>query len=317
MKAAAIDRFGPPSVIRTRTVPVPEPGPNQLLIEVHAAGLGIWDAMIRQGVWADEDTEMPMVPGTDGAGIVAAKGSRVRRFEVGDRVYGYEFMSGRSGFCAEYVVVDATHAATLPRRLDFLHGGALPVTGLTALQGIDNFLDLRKGDTVLIVGASGAVGTLAVQLARRRGARVIATASGRDAMALVEHLGAEVVIDERKKDALNRLQEAAPDGIDAALVLAGAKTLEAMLDEVRSGGRIAYPRGVEPEPKRRKKVRVERYDAVGNPREYEKLERAINEARLQVPIAATYPLAQAARAHARIEKGHVLGRIAIQVRRGR
>src|SRR5262249_12347135 len=198
--------FGPPSVIELHTVPVPEPGPNQVLIAVYAAGLGIWDAKIREGVWAEEDTTFPLVLGSDGAGVVAAKGSRVRRFEVGDRVYGYEYQNPKGGFHAEYVAIDAPHAATIPRRLDFLHAGALSVTGLTALLGIDDHLGVRKGETVLVVGASGAVGTLAVQLARRRGARVIGTASGRDAAALVKRLGATAVIDARKKDAPDRLR---------------------------------------------------------------------------------------------------------------
>ena len=315
MKGAAIDRFGPPSVIRVRTLAVPEPGPNQILIEVHAAGLGIWDAKIRQGEWADPDTEFPLVLGTDGAGIVAAKGTRVRRFEVGDRVYGYEYQNARGGFHAEYVVVDAKHAAPIPQRLDFTSAGALPVTGLTALQGIDDHLGVRKGETVLVVGASGAVGTLAVQFARRHGARVIGTASGRDAAALVTRLGADAVIDARKKDAPDRLREVAPRGIDAALVLAGAPTLEKLLDVVRPGGRIAYPNGPEPEPKRRRKIRVESYNAEAGPQKFEQLERAVGEARLRVPISTAYPLAQAPRAHARIEKGHVLGRIVLQVRR--
>jgi NADPH:quinone reductase-like Zn-dependent oxidoreductase len=315
MKAAAIDRFGAPSVIKLRTVTVPEPGPNEVLIEVHAAGLGIWDAKIREGEWAEKRTKFPLVLGTDGAGIVVAKGARVRRFEIGDRVYGYEYQSAIGGFFAEYVLASASHVAKIPRRLDFVHAGALPVTGLTALQGIDDHLGVRKGETVLVVGASGAVGTLAVQFARRHGARVIGTASGKDATTLVKRLGADAVIDARKKDAAERLRAAAPKGIDAALVLAGAPTLEAMLDLVRPGGRIAYPNGPEPEPKRRRKVRVESYNAEAGPKEYEKLERAVGEARLQVPVAGVYPLAQAARSHARIEKGHVLGRIAVQVRR--
>jgi NADPH2:quinone reductase len=315
MKAAAFDRFGPPAVVRPHTLPVPAPGPTEVLVAVHAAGLGIWDAKIREGAWAEGDTKFPLVLGTDGAGIVVAKGSRVRRFEVGDRVYGYGYGNPKGGFHAEYAAVPAEQLAIVPRRLDLLSAGAAPATGLTALQGIDDALGVRAGETVLVVGASGAVGTLAVQLARRKKARVIGTASGRAAASLVKRLGAYAVVDARKKGAAERLAAVAPDGLDAALVLAGGDGVEALLDLVRPGGRIAYPNGVEPEPRRRPKVRLSAFDARPGRRELARLERAIDEAKLRVPVAAAYPLGQAARAHARIERGRVPGRIVLSVRR--
>jgi len=223
-------------------------------------------------------------------------------------------VNSRGGFYAEYVAVDADHVGRVPRRLDLLQAGAAAVTGLTALQGIDDVLEVSRGETVLVFGASGAVGTLAVQFARRKQARVVGTASGSDAMRLVKRLGADVVVDGRKKDAPARLRALVPEGIDAALVLASSGSLEPLLDLVRPGGRVAYPNGVEPEPRRRKRIRLEAYDATPGPREFAKLERAIQEAKLRVPIAAVFPLALAARAHAHIEKGHVLGRIVLRVR---
>ena len=204
----------------------------------------------------------------------------------------------------------------MPRRLDLLHAGAATTTGLTALQGIDDALRVRRGETVLIFGASGAVGTLAVQFANRCGARVVATATGRAAMALVRRLGADAVIDTRKQDAVATLRKLAPGGIDAALGLADGDTLERCLDCVRSGGRIAYPNGVEPEPRRRKGIRVLAYDGVPGPRQFARLARAVTAARLRVPIAAIYPLAQAAKAHARLARGHILGRIVLRIHAG-
>jgi NADPH:quinone reductase-like Zn-dependent oxidoreductase len=253
------------------------------------------------------------VLGTDGAGIVAAKGARVRRFRVGDRVWA---INPRRGFYAEYVVVKAQDAGRVPRRLDLLRAGAAAATGLTALQGIDDALQMRRQETLLIFGASGAVGTLAVQFAKRRRARVLTTVRGGEAAAFVRRLGADAVIDIRSRNAPERLRELAPDGIDAALVLAGGDALERCLSLVRAGGRVAYPNGVEPEPRRRGKVRLLAYDAVSGPREFARLERAVAEARLRVPIALVYPLAQAAKAHARLERGHVLGRIVLRIRRG-
>jgi len=315
MKAAAIDRFGPPSVLKLHTLPVPAPGPREVLIALHSAGVGVWDASIRDGSWQPAGRpKFPLVPGTDGAGIVVAKGARVRRFRIGDRVYAYDYANPKGGFYAEYVAVDANHAGRVPRRLDLLHAGATVTTGLTALQGIDDALRLRRGETILIFGASGAVGTLAVQFSKRRRARVLATASGRDAVALVKHLGADTVIDARRSDATEKLKAVAPKGIDAALVLASNEELEACLSLVRPGGRVAYPNGVEPEPRRRPKIRLVAYDAAVGTREFTRLERAVVEAKLLVPIAAIYPLAQAAKAHARLERGHIRGRIVLRIR---
>lgn len=315
MKAAAIDRFGPPSVLKLRTLPVPEPGPHEVLIAVHAAGVGVWDAQIRDGTWQpSKKPRFPLVLGTDGAGVVVARGARVRRFRPGDRVWAYHYASAKSGFYAEYVAVDADEAGRVPERLDLLSAGAAAVTGLTALQGIDEHLRVRPGQTVLVFGASGAVGTLAVQFARRRQARVLGTASGRDAAELVRGLGADGVFDARQDDPGARLRELARGGLDAVLALAGGKALERCLDHLRRGGRLAYPNGVEPEPRERPGVKALAYDAVADPRRFPRLQRAAEEAGLRVPIAAAYPLAEAAKAHRRVEQGHVLGRIVLRIR---
>ena len=315
MRAAAIDRFGPASVITLHTLPVPRPGPRQILIALHAAGVGGWDESVRDGSWRPGGrARFPLVLGTDGAGIVVMKGSRVTRFRLGDRAYAYEPANAKGGFYAEYVVVDERSAAPIPDRLDLVQAAAGAVTGLTALQGIDGALAVRKRETVLVFGASGAVGTLAVQFAKRRGARVLATASGRSAGRLVRRLGADAVIDARSDGVADRLRELAPDGIDAALALAGGSELERCLDFMRDGGRIAYPDGIEPEPKPRRRFRIRRYDAVAGPREFAQLRRAVDEAHLRVPIAAQYPLAAAATAHRR-QHHRVVGRLVLRIRR--
>ena len=314
MRAAAIDRFGPPSVITVHTLPIPQPGPREILIALCAAGVGSWDESIRDGSWRSAGrSKFPRVLGTDGAGTVVAKGPRVRRFRVGDRAYAYDADNPNGGFYAEYITVDERKAARVPQRLDFLQAGAGAVTGLTALQGVDGALRVRRGETVLIFGASGAVGTLAVQFAKRHGARVLATASGRRATALVRRLGADAVIDARGPDLPERLRALAPDGLDAVLALAGGEELERCLDFLRDGGRIGHPNGIEPEPTQRRKFRIRGYDAVAGPREFAQLARAIVRAKLSVPIAAVYPLASAAAAHRRLHD-HVIGRIVLRVR---
>ena len=165
MKAAAIDRFGPPSVLKLHTLPAPAPGPKEVLIALHSSGVGIWDASVRDGSWRPYGRpKFPLIPGTDGAGIVSAQGAHVRRFSVGDRVYATDYAGG---FYAEWVAVEAENVARVPPRLDLLSAGAALVPGLTALQGIDDHLRVRRGETVLIFGATSSVGTLAVQFAKR------------------------------------------------------------------------------------------------------------------------------------------------------
>jgi NADPH:quinone reductase-like Zn-dependent oxidoreductase len=131
--------------------------------------------------------------GTDGAGVVVRTGAEVRDFHPGDRVWACEFINPKGGFYAEHAAVKAEHAALVPRRLDLLHAGAATVTGLTAIQGIEVHLRVRAADSVLIFGASGAVGTLAVQFAKSYDARVLGTGRDSEAKALVKSLGADFV----------------------------------------------------------------------------------------------------------------------------
>jgi NADPH:quinone reductase-like Zn-dependent oxidoreductase len=313
MKAAAIDRFGPPSALTLHEVPVPKPGPQEVLIAIDTAGVGSWDASIRDGSWRKPGRpRFPLIPGVDGAGIVAATGARVRRLRPGDRVYAYEFGNPQGGFYAEFAAARAEHVSRVPKGLALRDAGAVATTGLTALQGIDA-LRLRSGQTVLIFGASGAVGTMAVQLAVHRGANVIATASGTAAVRMLKALGAHRVIDARREESIEQLRKFASDGLDAVLALAGGDELERCLDFVRPKGRVAHPNGVEPVPKPRRAFRVHAYDGVASPAAFEKLNRHFGSRRIRVPIPARYPLKNAAQAHRRLEQ-HVLGRIVLRVR---
>ena len=312
MKAAAVNRFGPPSALTLHEVPVPKPGPREVLIAIDTAGVGSWDSSIRDGSWRKPGpARFPLVPGVDGAGIVVAKGARVRRFRNGDRVYAYEFGNRQGGFYAEFAAAESTHVARVPKGMNLRDAGAAATTGLTALQGLDA-LGLRPGHTILIFGASGAVGTMAVQLAVRRGADVIATASGAAAARLVKRLGARHVIDARRAESIERLRTFAPDGLDRVLALAGGDELERCLDFVRPKARVAHPNGVEPVPKARRAFRVVAFDAVAEPRAFDKLNRHLRR-RIRVPIVASYPLGKAAQAHRRLDREHVLGRLVLQV----
>jgi NADPH2:quinone reductase len=313
MRAIVLDRVGGPEALALRRIPVPVPGPSEVLIAVHTAGVGSWDADIRAGWWPEGRPPLPVVLGTDGSGIVAAVGSRVRRFRVGQPVIGYQFVNPKGGFYAQYVAVEADNVAPKPRPLDPRHAGAIPATGITAQRGIDEILQVRRGETVVVHGASGGVGSLAVQFARARGARVLGTATSKRGLALVRRLGA-VALNGRHANLTAMIQRHAPEGVDAILALAGGPSLRRCLDALRRGGRLAYPDGIEPEPRKRRGVKMRKYDGLPGVREFARLERAIVAAKLHVPIDRVFKLAAAAQAHRRLAAGHVIGKIVLTVR---
>jgi NADPH2:quinone reductase len=313
MRAAAIDRFGGPEVLTVRSLPVPEPNAQEVLIALDGAGVGTWDAGLRSGEWAEDKEDFPRVLGIDGAGTVVAVGARVERIAVGDYVYSYSYANPKGGFYAEYVAVSAGKVAPVPDGLDEISAAALPALGLTALQGVDDALELAQGELVIVHGASGNVGMLAVQFAKRRGARVLATASGRDGVEFVSRLGADQVIDGRHDDIVASAKQFAPDGADAVLAFVGGPELTRCLDALRAGGRLAYPNGIEPEPRKRRGLHITAYDAEVGPRELERLGREIEKAPPQIPIADVFSLEDAARAHELLDRGHVLGRIVLRI----
>ena len=209
--------------------------------------------------------------------------------------------------------VHADKVAHVPKVLDVQQAGAMAATGLTALQGIDDALHVKRGETVVIYGASGGVGTLAVQFAKLRGARVLAIASGEDGVELARRLRADTAVDGRREDVGAAVRRFAADGIDAILALAGGEALERCLDAVRHGGRCAYPNGIEPEPAKRDGIDMIPYDAVAGVPEFRRLGRAVEAAKPEVTTAAAFPLARAAKAHERMAAGHVLGKIVLRM----
>jgi NADPH:quinone reductase-like Zn-dependent oxidoreductase len=309
MKAVAIDRFGGPEVLRTETLPVPKPGAHEILLRVDTAGIGQWDPFVRQGGFDDGSTRFPYVMGNDGAGEVVAVGPKVRRLHVGDRAYGYQ-MEG--GFYAEYAKLKEGRAAPIPKGVDAKEAGALGADGITALRGLDDELQLRRGQSLMIIGASGGVGHIAVQLAKRMGARVLAVASRPDGVRLVEKLGADASIDGRSEDVAKAARAFAAEGLDAALVLAGGDDVNEALGAVRKGGRIAHPNGVEPVPSAPEGVELLAYDGTPSAEAFDRLNRLIGDAPFHVELGKIYELAEVARAHLEVEEHH-LGKLALRI----
>jgi NADPH:quinone reductase-like Zn-dependent oxidoreductase len=177
MKAARVLRFGPASVVTNDDVPQPEPGVGQLLVRVNAAGVGNWDALIREG--KVELQPLPIILGSELSGIVEAIGSEVSGFKVGDEVYGAT-NEQFSGAYAEYALALARMIAQKPKTLNFIEAASAPVVTITAWQMLFDYAQVTAGQTVLIHGAAGNVGAYAVQMASQAGLHVIATAASAD-----------------------------------------------------------------------------------------------------------------------------------------
>jgi NADPH2:quinone reductase len=305
MRAAAFDKAGGPEVLSIHQLPVPTPSATEVLIAVHGAGVAVWEADMRQHVSAR--APFPIVLGSDGAGTIVAMGSDVHGFKVGEEVYGTGI-----GFYAEYVKARADRIAHVPKGLDLTQASILAISGLSALQGIDDVLQLKAGQTLIIHGAAGGVGTVAIQLAKLRGVKVLATASTEEGLALARQLGADAVVNGRTGDIVAAAKQFAPQGVDAVLGLVGGDALEHCIDALRPGqGRVAYMYGLEPIPRPRGNMRMILFSFVAGTSELERLNKAVEAAKLRVPVGAEYSLADAAEAHRRLEAGHVLGKIVL------
>jgi NADPH:quinone reductase-like Zn-dependent oxidoreductase len=228
MKAARIQRFGPPGVITYDDVPKPQPGARQLLVRVKAAGVGPWDALIREGK-SGLQQPLPLILGSDLSGIVEAIGSEVSGFKAGDEVYGAT-NDQFTGAYAEYALPSAAMMAQKPRTLNFIEAASAPVVTVTAWQMLFDYARVTAGQTVMIHGAAGNVGAYAVQLARQAGLHIAATASAAD-LQYVKGLGAETVLD-YKTDRFEELLT----GVDVVLDMVGGDTQQRSLRVLKPDG---------------------------------------------------------------------------------
>lgn len=314
MRAAAIDGFGGIEKITLQSLPMPEVGAADVLIRVEAAGVGSWDAVEREGQYDGAfglDSTFPYVLGWDGAGRVVAVGEGVTRFAVGDVVYAASMPLPRGGFYAEYAVVEEEYVSHVPGRLAIEQAAALPWDALTALSGLE-VLQLKPGARLMVFGASGGIGHMAVQFARRIGAPVLAVASGADGVALARRLGADAVVDGRRDDVVAAARSFAPDGLDAALVTVGGDAVERALTALRDGAPIACPYGVTPEPRVPPGKELLLYNGDRSRAATNRLNDLIDTGPFEVHVAGVFPLDQAAAAHRALEE-HYVGKLALLV----
>ena len=309
MKAAAIDRFG--DVVHIETLPIPKIGKHEILVQVATAGVGVWDPILIAGEFQDTKAHFPRVFGSDGSGTIVAIGADVKRFAIGDRVYGWGFANPKGGFFAEYIAIPDKDASHIPGTIAFDEAGALAVVGVTALQGLEQ-LDLKSNGNVIIFGASGGVGHVAIQLAKRLGLRVFAVASKADGVALAKQLGADGVIEGHSKALVQRATAFAPDKFAGALVFAGGDGWEDELEVVAKGAVVAYPNGIEPAPVVPKRAHRKAYDAENTPHVLARLNELIAQGPFHVVLSKLYALDDAAQALRDVQHHH-LGKLALKI----
>ncbi|MFJ9174892.1 NADP-dependent oxidoreductase [Streptomyces sp. NPDC102360] len=300
-RAVTFSEYGGPEVLRVMERPLPTPGPGEVRLSVRAAGVNPLDWKIRSGAAASfMPVEFPVVPGGDVAGVVDALGPQVTELAIGDEVLG----SIGFGGCAEAAVADAAALTRKPAAVSWEVAAALPIAANTALHALDE-LKLREGETIVIDGAAGGVGTVAVQLARVRGAHVIGTA--REANhAYLRSLGATPV--EYGAGLADRLRSLAPQGVDAALDASGRGSLPDLLEVAGGPGRVVT---IADFSAAEHGVRMLSADTEGAGQRIAAAADLAERGALTVPIAGTYALEEVAQAHRVSEQGHVRGKLIV------
>jgi NADPH:quinone reductase-like Zn-dependent oxidoreductase len=315
MRAAVLHQFGGPEELIIQNIPVPEIDPEQILMRVEYAGVGEWDTFEREGGYAQMlgiEAHFPYVLGSEGAGTVAAVGQGVSHLKPGQRVYAPAFLNFKGGFYAEYTAVDAGMVSLIPDRLTPLQASVISGVGMTALRGLEDVLELKPGEAIIILGASGGIGHVAAQMARHIGARVLAVASGEDGAGLLTQMGFENVIDGRQDPIAEAARAFASDGVDAALLTAGGLAAEQVIQALRPDGRAAYPFGVNPEPQTQSGVNISGYNGEPDPEIVQRLAVFLESGAVTPHVSRTFALEQVAEAHQHLSQ-HYLGKLALTI----
>lgn len=304
MQAVAIGGFGGRDQLELMDLPVPEQGPNEVLIQVRAAGVGPWDVKTREGMFGQRS--FPHVLGMEASGVVEKVGEDVADLRERDDIFVY------SGGCyAEYVAAPAEKVARKPTSLSFEEAAGVPVAGATAYQGLVEEIGLKEGETVLISGASGGVGTMAVQIAASLGARVLGAASPRNHEYL-RSLGAAEAID-YNDDWVAAVRTIAPAGVDAVFDCVGGETFPRSFEAVRDGGRVVTIVAFDGDMQSERGIRSHAFSAKAERRRLQSLSEMFDSGELRVRIEEVMSLEEAAKAHERVETGHTRGKIVLKV----
>ena len=306
MKAVVAHEYGAPEVLKFEEVPRPEPKEDEALVRVIASGVNPADPLTLSGKYAREfGTHLPLIPGYDIAGVVEKTGAKVTKLKAGDAVYGYPTFGG--GW-AEYVTVRQWEVAAKPKTLNFAEAAAVPMGALTAWQALVDTAQLHPGQTILVHGGSGGVGSFAVQIAKARGARVIATASTAN-QDLLKQLGADVAIDYTK----TRFEDVAKD-VDAVLDPVGKETLARSYGVLKKGGivmsLVARPDPVELE---KRGIRGAAISVHPDAEDLAEIARLIDAGKIKPVVTEVLPLSEAIAAQRQAETHHTRGKLVLRI----
>jgi NADPH:quinone reductase-like Zn-dependent oxidoreductase len=303
VKAARIHSFGPPDVVVVEDVPVPSPGPGEVLVRVMAAGVAPWDALIREGN-SKVSPQPPLTLGSDLSGVVERVGAGVTDFAPGDEVYGVT----NPQFCgaqAEFAVAKAGMIAPKPRLLGYVEAASAPVIAVTAWQMLFQYAQAVRGQTVMIVGAAGNVGAYAVQMAVNSGISVVAIAHVADER-LLSSLGAKVIVDSSRPAFEQHLPQ-----VDAILDTVGGPTFQRCIAALKPGGKLVTSVSTPPPPA----GAVFFYAEVTTDR-LQKLTGLFDAGRISTRVGSILPLSEARQAQAMLAGApHKPGKIVLEIRR--
>ena len=306
MKGIVAHEYGGPKALKYEAVPVPEPKDNEILVRVIASGVNPADPLILNGKFAREfGTHLPLILGYDLAGVVVKTGAKIRKLKVGDPVYAYLLWGG--GW-AEYCISNEGESAIKPKSLSFTEVASVPLAALTAWQALVDVGKIQSGQTVLIHGGSGGVGSFAIQIAKARGARVIATASTAN-QDLLKQLGANVAIDYTKQ----KFEEIVHD-VDLVLDPVGRDTLARSYSVVKKGGIIVtlVSRCDEAELKKHE-IRGASLSSHPDATELAEITKLIDDGKIKPIVSQVLPLIEAAKADAQAATHHTRGKIVLKI----
>jgi NADPH:quinone reductase-like Zn-dependent oxidoreductase len=308
MKAVVLRGYGGPEVSKLEDVPRPEPKDDEILIRVVAASVNPVDVAIRKGYLAELiGNKFPLVLGMDAAGIVEKTGAKITKFKKGDAVYAFFTLASEGGY-AEYVIAKESETALKPRAITFAQAAAVPAAGSTAWLALVDTAKLSAGQTVLIHGASGGVGHFAIQIAKARGAKVIATASSAN-QDFLKQMGADVAIDYSK----TKFQEVAKD-VDVVLDTVGRDTLKRSYGVVKKGGIIV---SIVDEPVQAeldaRGIRGVTLRAAPEARVLEELAHLIDAKKITPVVSQAFPLSEFGKALDQIATRHTRGKLVLQI----
>lgn len=317
MQAIVIDRFGGPELMALREIARPVPADDEVLIRIDYAGVNPVDWKIREGLMAHLFAHhFPLTLGWDASGVIVEVGGQVAPERVGERVFAYCRQYGKPvehGTYAQFVALPSAMAVAAPANLSAAQAAAVPLPALTAWQGLFDAGRLQAGQTVLVLGGAGGVGSMALQLARQAGARVLTAASAAN-HDYVASLGAHAAIDYRGDALPHALGRLAPGGVDLVFDCVGGAYLQQGPHLLRPGGRMVSIAGIPDEGiAAALGVHAGRIVATANPAQLEEVARRLQAGILVAPPVQGMALADVALAHARSKQGHVRGKIVLRV----